>query len=129
MLDQDRHLATGDYVGGLAIWDLENMKKPIWSPSLKMPQALIPPADFKRSVSGGAAHWGGLCRSRDPRPGHGSPGTVVLQVWGATGVPSPGGVGWGAAIVRYYKYRGVQRRSGTTGDFYDHDVGDDVNIC
>ena len=35
MLDQDRHLATGDYVGGLAIWDLENMKKPIWSPRLK----------------------------------------------------------------------------------------------
>lgn len=28
---EDRHLATGDYVGGLAIWDLENMKKPIWS--------------------------------------------------------------------------------------------------
>ena len=31
---QDRHLATGDYAGGLALWDLENMKKPIWSPSL-----------------------------------------------------------------------------------------------
>ena len=30
-LDQDRHLATGDYAGGLAIWDLENLKKPVWS--------------------------------------------------------------------------------------------------
>ena len=33
---EDRHLATGDYVGGLAIWDLENMKKPIWSRDLSM---------------------------------------------------------------------------------------------
>ena len=31
---QDRHLATGDYAGGLAIWDLENLKKPIWSGAL-----------------------------------------------------------------------------------------------
>ena len=29
--DEDRHLATGDYAGGLAIWDLENLKKPVWS--------------------------------------------------------------------------------------------------
>ncbi|CAE7544155.1 wdr92, partial [Symbiodinium necroappetens] len=27
---EDRHLATGDYAGGLAIWDLENLKKPVW---------------------------------------------------------------------------------------------------
>lgn len=28
---EDRHLATGDYTGNVAIWDLENMKQPIWS--------------------------------------------------------------------------------------------------
>jgi len=28
---EDRHLATGDYAGGVAVWDLEDMKKPIWS--------------------------------------------------------------------------------------------------
>jgi WD40 repeat protein len=28
---EERHLATGDYDGGVAVWDLEDMKKPIWS--------------------------------------------------------------------------------------------------
>mmetsp|Transcript_20113 Transcript_20113/g.53688 ORF Transcript_20113/g.53688 Transcript_20113/m.53688 type:complete len:357 (-) Transcript_20113:182-1252(-) len=28
---EERHLATGDYVGNVQIWDLEDLKKPIWS--------------------------------------------------------------------------------------------------
>jgi WD40 repeat protein len=28
---EDRHLATGDYVGNVNIWDLERLDKPIWS--------------------------------------------------------------------------------------------------
>lgn len=27
---ENRHLATGDYEGNLAIWDLEDMRKPIF---------------------------------------------------------------------------------------------------
>lgn len=28
---ESRHLATGDYEGGVAMWDLEDLRKPIWS--------------------------------------------------------------------------------------------------
>jgi len=28
---EDRHLATGDYVGNVSVWDLEHLKKPIWN--------------------------------------------------------------------------------------------------